>query len=215
MVQYAHAINYYSLMVIPLGIVLYLAIRFGSDFSISHRPVAINNENTSSIIEQVDAKDLLGPIWSARTKNDRTFILKGLPLRIVELAQGKAMLAYYKCLLSCNNIMVHGDMLSFGDDCTYSNFAARKVYDEFIEDGSGILKKSDDTARFLERNHIIAFDNLCIGSLRRRSRKNSARVFVFGFGQKRKLDSSQLLFSPGNGIIAFLLANNLAVVENC
>lgn len=216
----SYHISYYSLVLIPLGLVFYLLIKFGSDISISNKALMINSSDYANTEESlIKFGGWVDAIRDTQRKNDNVFMLKGLPIEINELGLESAALyhgRYLGILLGSNGVIrVHNGMLLVdgGKDC-YRDFAARKAYDRFITCGDFSLKGSDSMVGFLGRNNIVATRDINIGCLNRKAPK-SINLFSFNKIQGRILENRKHLFAEGNGLLLFLSVNGAIKVVYC
>jgi hypothetical protein len=220
MVQNYHT-NYYTLLLIPLGIVFYLLIKLGSDFSISNRDLIINSSNYFRDKPYLDQlSDLFEKIDTVQKINDRIFMIKGMPIKVNEL-EFESNSEYY-CrylaisLTSKGNMKVHdGMLLNCNEKSYYEWFAVRKGYDEFIKTRNFTLSKMDNVAKFLNRNSIFVVRNLNLVRLNSQSGRKVINLFTFCPFNDRVFENKKSLFAEGNALLLFLSANNLIKVANC
>lgn len=164
-----HSGSYYGMLFIPVGIILYLAIKYGSDLNVLNRGLTISGteyENSSFGYDKGKLRQLFG---LAQKINDDTFMIAHMPIRLEEFKFGRLWLGDATKIPS-NHLDYLGGLMGFygfGDfhnRLLYVNdeknkhwaFEARVAYDQFIKSGFFELDKSDNVASFINKNHIVS-----------------------------------------------------------
>ncbi|MDE1871529.1 MAG: hypothetical protein KGI06_04815 [Candidatus Micrarchaeota archaeon] len=225
-IQSTNYAGYYGLIMIPIGMAVYFIIRYGSDLSTSYNGLCINSGEYFIDKEYISVDELYSTINARLKENDRVFIVKNLPLRINELsfkhlnvyASSKSavldnMNDYLQNLIECNldEMMCKNNVIIRKEDNFCKKFSARIAYDEFINHGSFSIK--DKLDKFLYKNEISAENDL---SLKVISKSNMIKtVFTFSYTHRRAFASRFNLFGYGNGLIFFMMLNDLVRVINC
>ena len=160
--------NYYTLLLIPVGLCLCLLIKLLSDQTYTNRSVVLNTgEYYKSGMDSLE-KVLNERIRRRQELNDRTFIVKGLPLLLSEIAFPSycalqeerpymdSIRRYARMLCDYYGVgAVHGEMLWCGDaDLMHDALSARLIYDEFIRSGGFRLKQTDTFLDLLGKSPI-------------------------------------------------------------
>jgi hypothetical protein len=153
----AHYGSYYTLLLIPVGLLVFVLIKLLSESVYSSKPIVIN---TGDYPEHDGTKPLEMVLQERMRRrqelNDRTFIVRGLPLLLSELlppfgftlgepAKSSDNLTAYTAML-CNYYglgIVHDGMVWRGSaDSCISAFRARMVYEDFIKSGNPKINAS-------------------------------------------------------------------------
>lgn len=221
-------VNYYTLFLMPVGIAICLLIKFGSDSSISKRAIAIDCiDHLQASKNKLNKDVLLSAVSDTRGKNDRCFIIRGLPVRF-----GEVELQRYESINTCGPLKekglmktyvelntlgtVCGDMLFLDVAEDYRDvFAARMAYDLFIEKGIFAVGKKDDIWNFLSRNRIVTLNGLDYRTLSASGCGKALNVFSLSKTEGKILSVSGLRFSRSNSLFLMLSISGLAKVIEC
>lgn len=196
---------YMSLLLLPIGVLFFLLIKFSSDLGASKKTVTIYHGDTVKEETGGTGKGI-SAMEEAQKRNDGTFILKGLPVRICEMG--------YYGIDACfgGNIIVHNGMLCHGKGgCSYRGFIARQAYDEFMCNGNLAIKGSMGHDAFLSANGIVAYYDINAENLHVIKRLTIA---VMNLAQRNSLGNRKTVFARGNALLLFRsVTGSLEVIE--
>lgn len=222
--------GYYSLLLMPLGLIFCLLIKFGADFSSSNRALTIYSRDEEEAKEVKNRKaNLINTVLNVQLSNDNQFVIKGLPIKSgdillsqngYEARKSKRNLDqfdYLGLLLDFKSRGVkHNDMLLAGKrERCYNDFAARESYDDLIEQGIIKIGKSDTAEGFLDRNGIISIQNLEFKSLIWLDGCPEMHLAFFNKLQNKVFEERKTLFSPENALLLLLSVKDSIKVINC
>ncbi|MGI0100600.1 MAG: hypothetical protein ACREBH_02685 [Candidatus Micrarchaeaceae archaeon] len=201
-----------------VGVSLFAAIKLYSDSSISNKSVMISKSRDAVLPRSHYSEyDMAGVALSTRKANDSVFILKGLPVRLNEIppvSVSTGNMHYrgtrFKYLGAG---VIHNNMIDIdgkADSC--NSFAARMLYDEYMEYGKLSLRKSDSHARFLARN-----DAVCVAHVSLKHLESGKELCLVSFNavEGKILNAKRLLFTRGGALLLALSANKTARVIDC
>lgn len=152
--------NYYSLLLIPIGILVLVFAKFGSDLSFSNRKVVVNSNDTPEIRPYVTELVLRAEIGKIGIKNDEIFIFKNMPINVNELGLLNLLKAKSEFLgpileLYKLGIVHNGFLLEEVDGkVNYKNLIGRLAYEKFIENWDFKINAGGRIDRFLKTNRI-------------------------------------------------------------
>lgn len=228
----AHAItgyygNYYGMLFIPVGILLYLAIKYSSDFNALNKWVIINSAECRYPAHRISRDSLSSALDKTQNVNDSEFIIKHMPIRLSELrfsslradnstALSPNHLNYLTALVDAYGLAkTHGDMLYIGHEKSASTaFAAREAYDEFIKYGLFDINKTDSISGFVSRNCIVASKDINSKCLCDKDMP-LANVINFNGFQCRIFERRKSLFAKYNSLLLLSTVCGHVKVVNC
>ncbi len=221
--------GYYSLLLLPIGVSLYLAIKFGSDFSILNKSLVVSSHDLHSIENsRLNEETVLEAINEAVKKNDNIFMIKGLPIKSGELAIGvqtydkemKFAASHKVYLESFINFYgmakLHDGMLGVEKGYKIREaLAARKAYDEFAKHGTFNVDGSDSIDTFLRKNNIKTDMNFDMNFFYGTNEQDTVNIVVFGIAQNKLFEGKKRIFSKGNALLLFNSEKFYLNVINC
>lgn len=152
--------NYYSLVLIPMGVLVLLFMKFGSDLSFSNRRLLIYSNDNIGIGLYVTESNLIDEISKTCAKNDKTFILEKMSpnineLEIMKVTRTKSeflgpILELYDLGINYNGLL----SLNGHEEFNRNNLIGRVAYEKFIENGNFKINKNNSIDEFLRLNQI-------------------------------------------------------------
>ena len=221
--------NYYTLFLIPVGIGICLLIKFGSDSGASRRPVVIDCNDYSHVSGcKINRGVFVSEIEKARSRNDRCFMIWGMPVKMGEIElqrlgsrgmkSGPAKeISWMKSYIELNALGdVCGDMLyTDGREGCRNAFSARSAYDILIREGMFRIGKRRDAVHFLKENRITTLKGLDHGKLSGSGVSKPLTIFSLCGTERKSLSVAGLRFSDGNSLLLMLSVGGLIEVVDC
>jgi hypothetical protein len=211
---------------IPIGILLYLAIKYGSDLNMVNKGLAISSTGYDYLAFGLDKRDLSNLLSGAQKINNDFFIIENMPIRLSEL--GLCILGFKDVAgIPSNHLNYLGGLASFyglgeswnGMLCINNiedkrnMFAARMIYDEFIKHGLFEIDKSDGAISFIKRNCVILCNEIHSEFLF--SDIPVVNIVDLKGLQDKIFGSKKFIFAKYNALLMLYLQNGHIKVMNC
>jgi hypothetical protein len=212
--------NYYAFLLLPLGIGIYLLIKFISDSSASNKNLIMNISENWDDKAPISLNEFRDKLALFEEVNNNRFIIKETALNfkdIVEFEKGSVDKEFK--VIEKNYLMsllyfyglgyVYGDMVYLGNRNQRNGFAGRVAYDLSIRYGTFNLDKKESADSFIRRNNIVFLEGLSLNKL-----VGNFSLFLTT-SQKKKLEIIKLIPSKNNAVLMLKLSNHLIRVICC
>jgi hypothetical protein len=222
--------SYYTLLLIPIGALFYLAIRRLSDISVVNGRIRISMSERlrNSRLQRVSNKLFRQAMEHARQLDDMTLAVEGMAMRLGELTKimsdesGKPLRESEVYKMIGNAIgtrysyvaAMHRDLICVSD-APYREVSARVLYERQLNDGSLRIKRKAGVEEFLERSRIVCYSDLSLELLQRYTKKDCVGISALNSTEFEALKNSEGLYCKGNALLLFLELSKRAGLVVC
>ena len=219
--------NDYSMLLIPIGILICFVIKKLSDFDSLNRGVSIRACDDVEGVEvlKVDSTLFQSVLTCTKQSSNAMLAVKGMAVELSELANvmtnktGSAIkeLEVFKCqknMPTYCNAAVHKNLVCVSDT-PYREAVARMYYDRAINNGTFSAKKKMRIGEFFKACRFICYSDLSADLIKRYSKIGCIRTGVLNDTERSALVHSENICGKGNALLLFLRLNNRLEVVYC
>jgi len=224
----AYQNSYYTIILVPIGLCIYLFIKFSSDFHVENKGFVINSFDNDFDRELISKDFLINAVHKAQKLNDINFMFSGLPVMLCDIGSIKNI-SRTKCE---EHIVIHDYLnsllyfynMGFTNNCiilekdrsdNFNIFISRLLYNEFIEHGDILIKNDNNIEKLINRNKVISSRNIVIKDISITRKLSTTKIVTLNLFQHRIFENRKCLPKKGNAIMFFCCLDKLIKVIDC
>lgn len=223
----AYQNSYYTIILLPIGLCIYLVIKFGSDFHMSNKGFTINSFDNNYNRELLSNEFLVNVVHEAQKLNDINLMFSSLPvmtyeINFIKISNRKSkeqnvrydyistLLYFYEFGFTNKGIILEKHV-----EDRFNVFAARLLYNEYIEHGNIQVNNCNNIAKLINSNRIIPSSNISIKEIETKIRKSVIKVVNLNLSNHKIFENRMNLTKKGNAVIFLYQLNGLIKVIDC
>ncbi len=209
-----------GLWYIIAGLAIFVALKVGSDRSISSRDISIRcgERHAQPVKIKVDRQMVAKALQVARKKRDSTSITKGLPVAVADMERELSLSGFGDHIDHHIINLLPPGYHSFMGSIVYGGgadaIASQVIYEDAVCNGT--YKMAKDARSLLDKNDVFTLSEISGKALSpiANSKSRSATFVVFRDSERRELERMVFGCTPCGSIMLYLLCRKRLVIRH-